>query len=102
MATFDSNLFMYDATTGKMIAEISELSHRVGGDHNVWEQIYPDACDVGFCIRSIATGKVVKFAVHIEERDGDGDLTSWILKAVKDHRSYDPVLDKLIIVVFND
>lgn len=100
MATFDSNCFTYDASTGKLVAEMSELSHRVGG--NIWDQIYEDACDLGFSIRSIATGKVVKFAVHKEEHDGDGDVTGWILKAVKDHRSYDPVLDKLIVVVFND
>jgi hypothetical protein len=95
MAVVRSDLFSYDRKTQTMSAEASSLGK------DLWEQVYPDAADAGFRVASMRTGKVVKFVVHEEKRAGE-DIVGWVLKAVRDRQSREPIFDTLTIVVYND
>jgi hypothetical protein len=96
MATIRSDKFLYDSGAMCMTADVSDLGP------NPWEQVYPDACDAGFKVVSVRTGKEVTFVVHDEARDKEGDLTHWTLKAVRNRQPHDPILDLLTVVVYND
>lgn len=59
-----------------LITEISDLPRPVMG------QIYTDACDLGFFVKSERTGKIEGFRMREEKRDVDGDIQVWILEPV--------------------
>jgi hypothetical protein len=96
MATILSSKFDYNRDTMQLIADVSDL----GVDP--FERVYGDACDVGIRIVSVRTGRSVMFVVHQEVRDAEGDILYWILKAVRDPRQQEPVLQLLTVKVFND
>jgi len=96
MATIVSDKFHFDRETMTMSADITDL-----GVEELWERAYPDACDAGFRIVSARTGRSVMFVVEGEDRH-DGDLIAWRLKAVKDRRHHEPILDLMKVVVYND
>jgi hypothetical protein len=58
--------------------------------------VYDDACDEDFTIISERTGKGAVFALHNHEKDGEGDIVSWIFKCVT------PGLTHLKAVIYND
>lgn len=58
--------------------------------------VYNDACDEGFSIVSVKTGKIAVFALNDHEEDSEGDLISWIFKCVT------PGLTHLKAVIYND
>lgn len=86
----------YDAVSNCLSADMAELEHQ--GFR--WEQVYPDAIDLGVTLVSHITGKEIKFVVCEEERNGDGDLIKWRLKPVKTHN--DPRVDSMRIIIYND
>lgn len=89
-----TSLFTY--SKGTFVAEASDLKGR-----NVEQQIYDDACDVGFCLRS-PTGNVVKFFLSKEHKDSEGDITHWeFLPCAEDVRKR-PIFAKMKVVIFND
>lgn len=69
---FDSKQFSYNSSDKTLTAEASDLNNK----H--LQQIYNDACDVGFAIRSNKTGKVVTYYMTHEEKDNEGDIKWWI------------------------
>jgi hypothetical protein len=95
--TLNSNQFRYDGAACELSADISDF-----GKQFAWGQVYPDGCDGGFRIMSVATGHVATFVVVHETRDADGDVTSWVLKAIRTPGPRNPVLDMLKVVVYND
>jgi hypothetical protein len=60
------------------------------------DRVYDDALDLGFSIVSAKTGKIAVFAFYNHEKDGEGDLVSWIFRCVT------PGLTHLKAVIFND
>jgi hypothetical protein len=95
--TLHSNQFRYDSGACELTADISDF-----GKGFTWGQVYPDACDAGFMIVSVVTGHVATFVVIHEERDSDGDVVKWVLKAVRQPGPRSPILDMLKVVVYND
>ena len=63
--------FNYNAASNTFSAEMSDLT----GLHMT--RVYDDACDVGYTLVSVKTGREIVFAVEHEERDGEGELL-WI------------------------
>mgnify|MGYP006957753019 CR=1 FL=1 len=41
-------------------------------------QVYDDACDVGFNVRSERTGKVMLFTLSEVSQDKEGDISDWV------------------------
>lgn len=56
------------------VAEASELPRPMCGE------VYRDACDLGFRVRSDRTGKIEYFRLKEEKRDAEGDVTVWIFE----------------------
>jgi hypothetical protein len=59
-------------------------------------RVFDGAADEGFSIVSAKTGKIAVFAFYNHEKDGEGDLVSWIFRCVT------PGLTHLKAVIFND
>lgn len=57
------------------VAEASE----VGGFGRVWD----DACDEGLTLISRHDASEVVFAIHHEQRDGEGDILYWDLRPAR-------------------
>lgn len=68
--------------------------------HELMRQIYDDACDVGFAIKSDKSGQIVKFHHAETFRNADNDITHWTFNITPDH-ARNPELAKLSVVVFN-
>jgi hypothetical protein len=84
-----SSRFSFKGNT--FLAEASDF----GRNFNLG-RVYDDACDEGFSIVSVKTGKVAVFALYNHEEDGEGDLVSWIFRCVT------PGLTHLKAVILND
>jgi hypothetical protein len=97
LQTLSTKQFDYDAPSRTLSADISDF-----GKHFTWGRVYDDACDAGVRIMSTITGHVALFVVIHEERDGDGDVTKWVLKAVRERGPRNPLLDTLKVVIYND
>jgi len=65
-------------------------------------QIYDDACDVGFEIKSEKTGNNVKFYMDQEFTDNEGDLQYWTFKPLEVEVNKTPALRGMVVTVFND
>jgi hypothetical protein len=76
MNIHSSHKFTFDREQNIMIGEISELARPVMG------QVYPDACDIGFTISSVRTGRNEKFRLCEEKTNENGEATVWILEPV--------------------
>jgi hypothetical protein len=80
MAQVSSKSFDWFADRRIFIAEISELPsfYRPGHFRGSFqfEQVYPDACDVGFTMISDRTGEEVVFAMTSTDMNGD-EIAGW-------------------------
>lgn len=61
--------FHWDAKDRTLTAEASSLQLSLH-----LEQVYPDACDLGFEVYSPDSGLIVVFVMYEEDRDGEGEL----------------------------
>ena len=62
-----------------------------------WGRLFDDACDEGFRMKSIATGKLISFYLAETVKWNDGEIISWRFE------HYDPSgLSKWRITIFND
>lgn len=77
--------------TGRAMVEVSTL-----GRQRPWTQLWDDAADVGFQVRSPKTGKVRTFALAKIARSEVNEVTHW------EFASYDDIDNPLFITVFND
>lgn len=89
-----SRQFTYDAATKTFSAEDSSLGHHAFG------QLWNDAADSGFGIKSQNTGNVVLFTQDQTHRDRDDDITHWSFTVFNPKN--DPALHGLKAVIFND
>lgn len=99
MKKFRSSAFSYQANTKTFITEASDLG-RVGED--LFERIYPDACDEGLVIISDKTNTEMVFFLADTETDPEGDTTAWHLRLTPECVRRRPDLADMRVVIFND
>ncbi len=68
-----SSDFTWVAERKVFVSEISDFKGK-----NLEHQIFDDACDYGFVMKSAKTGKVVPFAFSTFEKDSEGDILMFI------------------------
>lgn len=82
---------------GNGYAEASELPDLK--QHQIW----PDACDVGFTIRSERTGELRTFVETHVNRDDEREIESWVYSSVNNRNGH---IDRpgalLTITIYND
>lgn len=66
--------------------------------NNFFGQIWDDAADVGFVVKSHVTGKEVVFYLDTVERDADNDIRWWTFKPYNPEDRY----KDLVITIWND
>jgi hypothetical protein len=93
-------LFTHVPSTKSYVTEASDL-----GEFNIFQQIYDDACDVGFLVRNPGTNRIILvtlFKTNVEMNDDDGEVTDWVFtpceRAVRDY----PKLKNYKFVIYND
>ena len=90
-----SNQFTYQKDKKRFIAFASDL------DNRHLEQIYDDACDVGFKVKSEKTGKVITFVMKAPFRH-DEELAGWIYVPTSDSFRNVPECQGMEATIFND
>jgi hypothetical protein len=68
----------------------------------VWGQVYDDACDRGFVIISVKTGKEAVFARDSVIADSDGEVQAWRCIPTRDTLRRLPQLKGWTITLIND
>ena len=96
----NSQSFDYDHISRTFFADISDLAAPLTS--RVFEQIYPDACDLGITMVSHKTATEAKFVVQQEDRDGEGDLLAWTLVPTAETLRKLPHLEGVQVKIFND
>lgn len=86
-----SKIFSY--SNQNFVAESSDLGPR--GMSQVWD----DACDLGFSIRSERTNVVKTFVIDRTHTDNEGDVTHWTLREINGNRI---IPDGLSVTLFNN
>lgn len=105
-----SNLFTYDRTTRTFDVEASTLN---GNGHRFLQQIYKDACDVGFVMKSSITGNEVTYYLEQEHREPSeqthgglpvelGDITHWTFRPTNESCQKFREAMNTKVVVWND
>ena len=92
----NSQSFDYCQISKTFTADMSELGSRV------FQQIYPDACDLGITMISYKTGVEAKFVVQSENRDIENELLSWTLIPTTETLRKIPHLEGVKVIIFND
>jgi hypothetical protein len=93
----DSTKFGFNHMSNTFFAEASDLKR-----HELYRQIYDDAADVGFAIRSVRTGKITRFYAAQVQKDREGDIIHWTFKVIPEDARRDPALRDLSVFVIND
>lgn len=78
-APVSTAFFHFNRSTSTFSAEESTL--RANGFRG-FGRVFDDACDIGFTMVSIRTGREVVFAQAGEDRDREGDLRFWTFKSL--------------------
>lgn len=73
--------FSFSTQTQCFTAEASDF-----GGGFITSQVYDDACDEGFVIRSPNTGKEILFVGDGVDEDSEGDIAGWRFKAYKERQ----------------
>ena len=93
---FSSDIFNSHGKSKLMTSELSMLRDKV------YNQMYDDACDVGFGIHSKRTGQITYWSYHSDERDGEGNLQGLNFKPIPETLRKFPALKSWTVHVFND
>ena len=88
-----SDIFSYHPNTKCMIADASDLR-----GVNLNQQIFDDAVDVGFAIRSERTKKVEVFSLIRINKDEEGEVVSWTYAPI----DYNLSKIGLKVIILND
>ncbi len=87
--------FTFVKATGNFAGEISELPQ------DIFEQIYDDACDVGFYLVSEKTGEKILYSLYYTQRNEENEVESWLFKPCRFDKKH-MHLANMKVVVFND
>lgn len=94
--TVTTKSFTHNKQGRKFIAEMSDL----GGI--TFLPLYDDACDVGLAMASTKTRNMSRWHVAEEQRDGEAEITAWILHPTPQTVTYFPALAGYQMIIFND
>jgi hypothetical protein len=92
--------FIHDSSKQCFYQEDSSL-----GKYNYFQQIYDDACDVGFLVRNPGTNRTILvslFKTNVEMNDDDGDVVSWVFTPSSESVRLYPKLRNYKFVIYND
>jgi hypothetical protein len=96
LVEFSSKQFTYTHVNKILVSEASDMENR----H--LQQIYDDACDVGFAVKSETTGNVVTYVMSEVLKNGEGEIEGWkYTPSYESIRKYPACADTKAIV-FND
>lgn len=93
-----SSLFSFVHDSKRFLADLSEVQVQL---HRVNSNLYDDALDVGFVMRSTKTGALVVFALEREEVK-EGDLLAYHYKITPASAARVPALEGATVTMFND
>ena len=88
--------FTFAKDSKRFIAEASELGP------NMFEQIYPDACDQGIVLVSEKTGVETKWVEDRQLWDWEGELGGWVLIPTAETLRKVPALRGYEVHILND
>jgi hypothetical protein len=75
------------------------------GKYNYFQQIYDDACDVGFLVRNPGTNRTILvslFKTNVTVNEDDGDVVSWVFTPSSESVRLYPLLNNYKFVIYND
>lgn len=96
LITFPSRMFTYNKQTKNLCAEASDLVNR----H--LQQIYDDACDVGFAVISDVSGNEITFYLSETKKDAEGEVTAWEYQLLPEFVRKFPECSGMTATIFND
>jgi hypothetical protein len=96
---YNTNHFTVGAHNKLFITEASDLA---GVRDDIWETLYPDACDIGLKLVSERTGKEAHFYLVDPVRDADNDVVEWELLPTTETKHKFPNLQGWKVIVLND
>jgi hypothetical protein len=96
-----SDIFSYVNETKTFCAEISTIQGNFPS-FAIFQQIYDDACDVGFAMVSANTGTVVRFYHASTDLDNEGDIMGWRFKPISEDVRRVSKLDGVSVLIIND
>ena len=92
------SVFTHDKNTKTFVAEASDFGHR-----NLFQQIYDDACDVGFLVTNPGSLNTILVVFTKEDVDyEDREVISWQFEPSTDDIRKHPSLKGYKFIVFND
>lgn len=97
---YNTNHFTIDPHNKLFITEASDLSG--GRETDIWDSLYPDACDIGLKLISDRTGKEAHFYLVETKRDVDNDVVEWELLPTTETKHKFPNLQGWKVIVLND
>lgn len=100
MIYHSTKCFNYNTATRTFSAEVSELTR--GGNKQLFERIYDDACDEGFTMTSHTTGRTVVYALYEQHRNEDDDTLYWELKPTSESIRTVPSCKGTTVIIYND
>lgn len=89
MKIYSSDQFYFHKDTNTMTADVSDLGGTASAMQRGWhldEQVYNDAADSGFAIRSHRTGKLAIFTLKSTD-EKEGEVRAWEYEAARKHES---------------
>lgn len=92
----NSSLFSHFPKTKRLVADLSDIQVKR------FQQLYDDACDVGFALRNEKTGNVTRWSVSDEVRDNENELVAYTLFPTPESVRAQPVLQGYSITLLND
>lgn len=96
---FPTSMFHWTPEDGLFSQELSSLCRNP--QTNIFEQIYPDACDQGIRLRSEVTGKVATYYVDCTDTY-EGEVQGWNLLPTPETCRKIPRLRNTKILIIND
>lgn len=98
MVGYPQELFTVTTAQDGSIALVTEASDL---GPNWLQRIYPDACDVGFVVKT-KRGNSIQYAAVRREKDPDGDIIQWVLEPTTEAVRAVPACAGTSVVVLND
>jgi hypothetical protein len=98
MIGFPQELFTVSVAEDGSIALLTEASSL---GPNWLQRIYPDACDIGFVVKT-KRGNAIQYVAGDREMDSEGDVVAWTLVPSPEAVRAVPACRGTSVVVFND
>lgn len=95
--TIETSRLTWDASSRLFASDDSDLPRP--------SQVYDDACDVGYTLRSHLTGQEIVFVQSNVVRDREGDIMFWVYTPAPEDRVARRVgftATSLVLHIFND